>query len=212
MLIWNRDDLERAARAGLIVLGEGCEVEAGVELCHPTRSGEQVPVRLGDGCLLRTGTVIYSGVSIGAGTQTGHQAVVRENTTIGANSVIGTQAMVETGAVVGSNVMLETKAYITAFTTVEDYVFVGPCCVTTNDRRMLWRRIGAGEQLIGPTLAWGCRIGGGTVILPAVRVGRESVVGAGSVVVRDVPDGALVVGNPARVVGAAGGDEPVVTG
>ena len=209
MLIRLRADLDRLLSEGMLILGEGAVVEDGVEICHPTRSGEQLPVRVGAGCLVRSGSVLYSGVSLGAGAQTGHQAVIRENASVGSGSVVGTQAMIELNAVVGAEVMIETKAYITANTVLEDYVFVGPGCVTTNDLRMLWRRDGAGEHLVGPHLEWGCRVGGGAVLLPGVRIGREAVVGAGSVVTRDVAANTVVVGNPARVVGATGGTEPI---
>lgn len=194
----------------LLQVGDGTIIEDDVELCHPTRSGEQKPVVIGKGCRIRSGTVIYSGVHFGDGCQTGHHVVVRENTRIGNRSVVGTGVKVEMDTVIGDHVLIETQSHITARMTIEDYVFVGAMCATTNDMRMLHRRHGAGQHLHGPTLKWGCRIGSGAIILPAVTVGREAMVAAGSVVVRDVPDHMLVAGNPARKIEAMPDDEPVM--
>lgn len=192
--------LEELQRDGLLILGEGVIVEPGVDLCHPTRSGERRPVRIGEGTHLRSGTVIYSGVEIGAHCQTGHHVMVRENAAVGHHSVLGTGVTCEFGTRIGHHVMVETHAYVTALMTVEDYVFVGPGVVTTNDQHMLWQREGARKHLIGPVLRWGCRVGSGVVIFPGVEIGRRAVIGAGSVVRENVPERGLLVGNPGRLV------------
>ena len=174
-LVQTADDLDRCVAAGWLTLGTGAVVEAGVDVCHPTRSGERRPVVVGPGCLVRSGTVLYSGVRLGAGTQTGHHVVVREDTEVGEESVIGTAATVEERIRIGDHVLVETQAHLSGLTVVEDYAFVGPGCVTTNDLRMLHRRAGA-------------------VVLPGVTVGREALVAAGAVVIRDVPDRTVAVG------------------
>lgn len=209
MYIRDHEDLALAIRDGLLRLGEGSFIEGNVEICHSTRSGEQKTVVIGHHCHVRSGTVIYSGVQCGDYCQIGHHAVIRENTRIGHHTIIGTSVKIEMNAYIGNNVLIETQAHVTGHMTIEDYVFVGPACVTTNDQRMLWRRAGAGQFLQGPTLKWGCRIGGGSVLLPGVVVGREAIVAAGSVVARDVPDRTLAAGNPARLIGAVPSDEPV---
>jgi acetyltransferase-like isoleucine patch superfamily enzyme len=210
MKIYQPESLEILIKRGLVQIGEETVIEAGVELCHPKRSGEQLPVIIGNNCYIRSGTVIYSGVKIGDHTQTGHRVMIRENTTIGNHSVIGTGAVVEFATTIGNHVMIETQAYITAFVEIEDYVFVAPCVVTTNDKNMLWRREGANRFLKGPTLQWGCRIGGGSTLLPAVTIGREAVVGAGSVVTKDIPPHAVAFGNPARIVAQVSPDEQIM--
>jgi acetyltransferase-like isoleucine patch superfamily enzyme len=200
-------------QAGLVDIGAEAVIERRVELCHPTRSGERRPVRIGIGCHLRSGTIIYSGVQLGEHCQTGHHVMVRENAIVGAYSVLGTGAVCEFGTRIGSHVLVETHAYVTANMLVEDDVFIGPCVVTTNDARMLWRRAGAGEHLHGPILRRGCRIGGGAVLLPGVEIGPGAVVGAGAVVTRDVPARGVVVGNPARLVRTLAVDEePLLLG
>ena len=210
MIIRNADDLAACAAKGLVQIGDGTTIEDNVEVCHPTRSGETKTVVIGKNCHIRSGAILYSGVQFGDNCQTGHQIVVRENTRIGNWSVLGTGVKVEMNTVIGNHVLIETQCHITACMTIEDYVFMGPACVTTNDQRMLHRRAGAGAFLKGATLKWGCRIGGGTVLLPAVTIGREAIVSAGSVVGRDIPDKTVAAGNPARLIGPAPEDEPVL--
>jgi UDP-2-acetamido-3-amino-2,3-dideoxy-glucuronate N-acetyltransferase len=205
-------DLDRCVAAGWLSLAADAVVEPGVDVCHPTRSGERHPVVVGPGCLVRSGTVLYSGVRLGAGTQTGHHVVVREDTEVGEWSVLGTAATIEERIHIGDHVLVESQAHLAGLTVVEDYVFVGPGCVTANDPRMLHRRAGVRENLVGPVLRWGCRLGAGVVVLPGIVVGREALVAAGAVVARDVPERTVAAGNPARLLGAVPDDEKVLPG
>lgn len=191
----------------LLYLGDNTIIEDGVILCHPTRDGKADAVRIGENCIIRSGTIIYSGVDIGNNCQTGHHVVIRENTTIGNFSVIGTGVKCEMGTRIGNHVLIETQSHITGNMVIEDYVFVGGFVGTTNDNRMLWRRKGERQFLKGPTLRFGCRIGSGAILLPGITVGREAMVGAGAVVTKDVPPFAIVLGVPARVVGEVPPDE-----
>jgi UDP-2-acetamido-3-amino-2,3-dideoxy-glucuronate N-acetyltransferase len=99
---------------------------------------------------------------------------------------------------VGERVKLQTGAYITAWSLVEDDVFVAPGVTLTNDQTMGRRR--AGDELRGAVLRRACRVGGGAVLLPGVEVGEEAFVAAGALVTRDVPARTLVMGVPARIV------------
>jgi len=210
MLIANSHDVAVCVAKDWLRVGPNTTIEPNVEICHPTRSGETHPVILGGGCHIRSGSVIYSGVRFGDNCQTGHHVVVRENTRIGNSSVLGTAVTVEMSSTIGNHVLIETQCHLTAYLIVEDYVFMGPSCVTTNDLRMLHRRAGAGAHLVGATIQWGARIGGGTIILPAVIIGKESVIAAGSVVARDIPAKTLAAGNPVRLLGPVTEDEPVL--
>jgi acetyltransferase-like isoleucine patch superfamily enzyme len=95
-------------------------------------------------------------------------------------------------------VRVQTSVYLTAFTLVEDDVFVGPGVITTNDDTIA--RHPPQESLRGPILRRACRIGGGAVLTPGVEIGEEAFVAAGALVTRDVPPRAVVMGVPAKVV------------
>ena len=93
---------------------------------------------------------------------------------------------------------VQTGVYLTAYSVVEDDVFVGPGATTTNDSTM--SRHAPEYALEGAVLRRACRIGGGAILTPGVEVGEEAFVAAGAVVTRDVPPRAVVMGVPARVV------------
>jgi acetyltransferase-like isoleucine patch superfamily enzyme len=123
---------------------------------------------------------------------------VRERSQVGRGSVIGRGSAVDNDVVVGERVRVQTGVYLTAFTVVEDDVFVGPGASTTNDDTMA--RHGAETPLRGATLRRGCRIGGSVVLTPGTEIGEEAFVAAGAVVTRDVPARAVVMGVPAKVI------------
>jgi UDP-2-acetamido-3-amino-2,3-dideoxy-glucuronate N-acetyltransferase len=198
--------IEQLMSEQLLYLGDDTIIEEGVILCHPTRDGRVDPVTIGANGIIRSGTIIYSGVKMGNNCQTGHHVVIRENTTIGHFSVIGTGVKCEMDTRIGNHVLIETQSHITGNMVIEDYVFVGGFVGTTNDHRMIWMREGE-RNFEGPTLRFGCRIGSGAILLPGITVGREAMVGAGAVVTRDVPPFAIALGVPARVVGEVPADE-----
>src|SRR5204863_4241461 len=105
---------------------------------------------------------------------------------------------VDNDVTIGARVKVQTNVYLTAFSVVEDDVFVGPCAMTTNDDAM--GRLAPGTRLTGATLRRACRIGGAAVLTPGVEVGEEAFVAAGAVVTRDVPPRGVVIGVPGRVV------------
>ena len=148
--------------------------------------------------MISTGAIVLAGARIGAGAIVGDQAHVRERARIGAGSVVGRGSAVDNDVEVGARVRIQTMVYLTAYSVVEDDVFVGPCAVTTNDDTMA-RHDGA-TPLRGALLRRACRIGGGVVLMPGVEVGEEAFVAGGAVVTRDVPARAVVMGVPARVV------------
>jgi acetyltransferase-like isoleucine patch superfamily enzyme len=128
----------------------------------------------------------------------GDQAYVRERALIGPGSVIGRGSVVDNDVRVGARVRVQTNVYLTAYSVVEDDVFVGPGAITSNDDTM--SRHGPEYKLRGALLRRACRVGAGAVLVPGVEVGEEAFVAAGAVVTRDVPAGAVVMGVPARVI------------
>jgi acetyltransferase-like isoleucine patch superfamily enzyme len=187
-------------------LGDGCVVGKPPSLgAHSSASRElPPPAELGEGVTIGAGAVVVAGALIERAAVVADQAHVRERASIGEESVVGRGASVENDVRVGARVRLQTGAYVTAWSTVEDDVFVAPGVVLTNDPTAGRRR---GEELRGATLRRACRIGGRAVLLPGVEVGEEAFVGAGAVVTRDVPPRAIVLGVPARIVGEVGEEE-----
>jgi acetyltransferase-like isoleucine patch superfamily enzyme len=157
------------------------------------------PTTIGDGTIVSTGAIVFAGSHIGARVILGDQSCVRERVEIGDDVVVGRGSLVENDTTIGTLTKIQADAYITAYSTLEDSVFIAPCVVTTNDNFM-GRTERRHDLIKGPTIRRGARVGGGAILLPAVEIGEEAFVGAGAVVTKDVPPRALVVGNPARVV------------
>jgi len=152
--------------------------------------------RLADGAAVLTGAVIFAGASLEPGAIAGDQSHVRERATIGAGSVVGRGSAIDNDVTGGKDVRIQSNCYLTGYTVVEDHVFVGPGVTTTNDNTMARQPLDA--PLLAPRLERACRIGGGAVLCPGVRIGAEAYVAAGSVVVGDIPPGTVVMGVPAR--------------
>jgi acetyltransferase-like isoleucine patch superfamily enzyme len=153
---------------------------------------------LGAEAHIRSHTVIYAGNIIGSGFQTGNKVNIREMNRIGDNVSVGTLSVIEHHVEIGNNVRIHSQAFIPEFSVLEDEAWVGPNVVLTNAKYPL--APGAKESLKGPRIKRGAKIGANATILPGVIVGVNALVGAGAVVVTNVPDGAVVVGNPARVI------------
>ena len=157
------------------------------------------PTEIGDGTTVSTGAIVFAGSQIGARVILGDQSCVRERVEIGDDVVLGRGSYVENDTSIGAMTKIQAEAYITAYSTLEDNVFIAPCVVTTNDNWMgrTEKRFG---KVKGPTIRRGARVGGGAILCPGVEVGEEAFVGAGAVVTKDVPPRTVVVGNPARVL------------
>ena len=189
------------------VLGEGVQVlEHAVVGKQPSLSPrstakreELPPTEIGDGTIVSTGAIVFAGSRIGARVILGDQSCVRERVTVGDDVVIGRGSLVENDTTIGALTKIQAMAYITAYSTLEEQVFIAPCVQTTNDNFM-GRTERRHELIRGPTIRRGARVGGGAVLLPAVEIGEEAFVGAGAVVTKDVPARAVVVGNPARQI------------
>ncbi len=191
---------------GATVLGEGCRIQDGAVLGKPPALGpsstaprdNSAPLVVEADATVCAGAVILAGARIGERAIVGDQAFVRERAIVGVETVVGRGATVDNDVELGARVRLQTNVYLTAYSVVEDDVFVGPGATTTNDDAMA--RHPPEEPLRGATLRRACRIGAASVLLPGVEVGEEAFVAAGAVVTRDVPPRAVVVGVPARVV------------
>ena len=189
------------------VLGEGCRILDGAVVgkqpaLSPRSTAKrepQPPAELGPGTIVSTGAIVFAGARLGARIIVGDQACVRERVEVGDDVVIGRGSLIENDTTVGALTKIQAMAYITAYSTLEDEVFIAPCVQTTNDNFM-GRTERRHELVRGPTIRRGARVGGGAVLCPGVAIGAEAFVGAGAVVTKDVPPRAVVVGNPARQI------------
>ena len=186
-------------------IGDGCTLDDHAVIGRRPRlsarsmaRGDVGPLELGERVTVCAAAVVLAGSSVGEGVILGDQSFVRERSSIGARSVIGRGSVVDNDVQVGARVSVQTGVYLTAFTVVEDDVFIGPGATTTNDDTM--GRHDAARPLRGAILRRACRVGAGTVLTPGVEIGEEAFVAAGAVVTRDVPARAVAMGVPARVV------------
>ena len=185
---------------GGVFLGDGGLVDEFVLLGVVPRGHQpgDLETRIGPAAFIRSHTVIYAGNVIGANFQTGHGVMIRELNEIGDNVSIGTHSIIEHHVQLGRGTRIHSNVFIPEFSVLEEGVWVGPHAVFTNARYPLSPT--AKADLKGPHLLPGAKVGANVTLLPGVVIGRGALVGAGSVVVRDVPDGKVVVGNPAHVI------------
>ena len=194
------------------VIGHGCVIEDHAVLGKRPRlargssaKGEVGGLVLGDRVTVCAGAVVFAGANIEEEAIIGDQSYVRERSRIGAGSVIGRGSVVDNDVAIGARVRVQTNVYLTAFTVIEDDVFVGPCAMTTNDDTM--SRHGPDMQLRGATLRRACRVGGAAVLTPGVEIGEEAFVAAGAIVTKNVPARTVVMGTPARFTREVGEDD-----
>ncbi len=188
-----------------VIIGDGCIVEDHAVLGKRPRlagrssaRGDAGRLRLGERVTVCAGAIVFAGATVGEGAILGDQSYLRERSTVGPGSVVGRGSVVDNDVTIGARVRVQTNVYITAFSVVEDDVFVGPCAMSTNDDTMA--RHGPDYALRGAVLRRACRVGGGAVLTPGVEVGEEAFVAAGALVTRDVAPRAVVMGVPARAV------------
>jgi len=159
------------------------------------------PIIIGKRTKIDHGACIWGGVSIGNDCIIGHNSVIRSGVKIGHHTIVSNLVMIEGETKIGSHVNITAQCHITRFSIIEDYVFLAPLVTTTNDREIRYYREGHGKYLKGVHFKYGCRIGAQATFLAGITVGKQAVVGAGSVVTKDVPDYTIVYGVPARVQG-----------
>jgi len=180
-------------------LGEKAVIDVGAILGYPPSSGEAGPLIIGPRARIRQGTVVYGGSHIGGHLETGHNVVIRERNHIGDNLRIWSNSTIDYGCRLGSNIKIHHNVYVAQFTTIEDDAFLAPGVCLANDIHP-----GCPDSLMcmrGPLIKRGVHIGINACVLPRVTIGEYALIGAGSVVTRDIPPRVVAYGNPARVVG-----------
>jgi acetyltransferase-like isoleucine patch superfamily enzyme len=169
--------------------------DPGVIMGYPVSRRDVSPLVLGPGCQLRSGTVLYDGTTIGRCLHTGHGVVVREDCTLGDNVSIWSNSVIDYGCRIGNRVKIHCNCYVAQFTELEDDVFLAPGVTIANDLYPGDHR--SAEVMAGPRIGSGAQIGVNVTILPFVRIGAGALIGAGSVVTRDIPPAVVAFGNPA---------------
>jgi acetyltransferase-like isoleucine patch superfamily enzyme len=160
--------------------------------------------RIAENASVSAAAILKDGVSVWDFSQ------VRENAVIGDNSIIGSYAYIDANVRIGTNCKIQNRALIYDPAIIHDGVFIGPGAILTNDKNP--RSVSTAGQIKGASdwektgveIFEGASIGAGAICIAPVTIGRWAVVGAGSVVSKDVTDHALVVGNPGRQVGWVG--------
>ena len=147
------------------------------------------------------GVFIDINVTCGDRVFIGHNVVIREGVTIGSDVCIGHNSTIEENVFIGNGVRIQAGAYITKNTKIHDKVFIGPCVVTSNDWDILSHGRPGEVRLEGPEIKFGARIGAGALLMPGITVGENALVGAGSVVSKDVAPRDIVHGVRAEVTG-----------
>ncbi len=183
-----------------VKLGKNCIVEDFVIIGVPPKDYKpgEIETIIEDKSIIRSHTVIYAGNRIGNNFQTGNKANIREFNEIGNNVSIGTLSVVEHHVKIGNSVRIHTQVFIPEFTILEDECWLGPNVVITNAKYP--KSPNVKKELKGAYIKKQAIIGANSTLLPGITIGEHAFIGAGSVVIRDVPDKCVVAGNPAKII------------
>lgn len=156
---------------------------------------------IGTGVIIRGGAVIYADCTIDTESTVGHRTLLRTGVKVGKHTQLAHGLTVERQTVIGDYVRCSPLSHITSSVVLEDRVFLGAGVLTINDKGMIWKTERLQPELRPPYFEYGAKVGSGAVIAAGVRIGREALVGSGSVVMRDIPPGTIAFGVPARIRG-----------
>jgi acetyltransferase-like isoleucine patch superfamily enzyme len=180
------------------IIGENVSIGDDVTIFPDAYIGENT--KIGDGSTIQFGAFIEHDCSIGSHTRIGTNAVLRRETNIGDNSIFGSLSASEGKNWIGNNVLVHSQCHITTGIIIEDWVFIAPEFVGANDPQILHGRRNIQKFTpIGPHIKFGSRIAVNVTVLPGVVIGRECLIGASSLVTKNVPDFSIAYGVPAKV-------------
>lgn len=178
-----------------VVIGEGTEIGSHCEIGIPTPLGDGTPLRIGKNSVIRSHSIFYEGSSFKDKLTTGHRVTVRELTRAGYGFQIGTLCDIQGHCKMGDYVKFHSNVHVGQHTTIENYVWVFPYVVFTNDPHP------PSDVMQGVTVKSYAAIATMSTILPGVTIGEGALIGACSAVTKDVADNRVAVGNPATDMG-----------
>lgn len=190
------------------VIGDNSTIADGAVLGKPPKPAKTSTVKLSDSIpalmieedvTIGANCVVYKGAIIGSHTLIADLASVRENVEIGDFVIVGRGVTIENYVKVGERTKIQSNSYITAYSTLEERVFIAPCVTTTNDNFM-GRTEERFDKIKGAHVKRGARVGGASIILPGIVIEEETFVAAGALVTKDTDPKTLVKGFPAKTV------------
>lgn len=182
-----------------VFIGSNCKIDETAKLGFPPeRKIKNTELKIGEGAIIRSNSIIYLGTTIGKKLETGHNVIIREENQVGNEVCIWSNSVIDYGCKIGNRVKIHCNVYVAQFTEIEDDVFIAPGVTIANDLHPGCKY--SKKCLKGPVIKKGAKIGAGAVLLPYVIIGEKSLIGAGSVVVDDIPPESVAVGNPAKVI------------
>lgn len=187
-------------------IGSNCIIgEYLMDFCM-TRQKHEHPLIIGESCIIRSGSVIYGGSNIGKHFQTGHHVTIREGTQIGDFVSVGTLSDIQGKCKIGNYVRLHSNVHVGQLTQIDDFVWVFPYVIFTNDPTP------PSEELVGVHIHSFAIVATAALILPGMDIGQDCLVAGGAVVTKNVPQFAVVAGNPAKVISDVRNIKNKVTG
>lgn len=179
--------------SGYVELGVDAQIDPDVTLGY-RYPGDSAPLRIGDHAIIRSGSILYANTAIGDRFSCGHHVLIRAEVQLGDRVVVHHKCTLEGRIRIGSGVKIMAHVYLPSTTVIGDRVFIGPGCTLLNDKYPMRQT----TVLQGPQIEDHVSIGGGVTICPGVTIGKNSFVGAGSLVNKDIPPNTLAYGVPAR--------------
>jgi len=164
-----------------------------------TKDQELPPCKIGDDCIIGANVVIYRGSDIDQKVLVADLATVRENVKIGRKTIVGRGVAIENYCSIGKYCKLETNSYITAYSDLEDRVFIAPCVATSNDN-YVGRTEERFKHFKGVVVRKGARIGVNATILPGKEIGEDSLIAASALINKNAPAGKIVAGIPGKAI------------
>lgn len=180
-----------------VMIGEGTVVEGYCEIGYPTSSADGKPLCIGKDSRIRSHSVFYQGSTFGHDLVTGHGVVVREKTSAGVGVQIGTSSDIQGHCTIGNYTRMHSGVFVCQYSTLGSFVWLFPRVVLTEDPHP------PSNFHVGVVVEDYAAVAASAIVLPGIRIGKDALVGAGSLVSRDVAPGMVVLGVPAKVICAA---------